>query len=70
MAELLQHLLTVGQVRGHELGSVHFAPLSDLPDRDARLKQDRGEIVKKKFLTKSKTFSHNTTAHHRHIVKV
>lgn len=48
MAELLQHLLAVGQVRGHELGSVHFAPLSDLPDRDARLKQDRGEIVKKK----------------------
>lgn len=37
MAELLQHLLAVGQVRSHKLGSVHLDLLSDSPGGQARL---------------------------------
>lgn len=37
MAELVQHLLTVGQVWGHELGGIHLDFLPYLPGRQARL---------------------------------
>lgn len=41
MAELLQHLLTVGQVWSHELGGIHLDLLPYLPGRQARLEEDR-----------------------------
>lgn len=41
MAELLQHLLAVGQVRSHELGSIHFDLLFHFPGGQARLEEDR-----------------------------
>lgn len=45
MAELLQHLLTVGQVRSHELRSVHLDPLFDSPGGQASLEEGKGNIV-------------------------
>lgn len=41
MAELLQHLLAVGQVRSHELGSVHLDLLPHFPGGQARLEKDK-----------------------------
>lgn len=43
MAELLQHLLAVGQVWSHELGSIHLDLLPDLPGGQARLEEDGGK---------------------------
>lgn len=43
MAELLQHLLTVGQVRSHELGGIHLYLLLHLPRGQALLWDDRKE---------------------------
>lgn len=43
MAVLLQHLLAVGQVRSHKLGSIHLDLLSDSPGGQARLGGQRGE---------------------------
>lgn len=43
MAVLLQHLLAVGQVWSHELGSVHLHLLPDLPGWQARLEEDKGK---------------------------
>lgn len=44
MAELLQHLLAVSQVRSHELGSIHLDLLLDLPGGQARLEEDKGKL--------------------------
>lgn len=41
MAELLQHLLTVGQIWSHELGGIHLDLLPHLPRGQARLGEDR-----------------------------
>lgn len=42
MAELLQHLLAVGQVRSHKLGSIHLDLLFDSPGGQARLGEGGG----------------------------
>lgn len=39
MAELLQHLLAMGQVWSHELGSIHLDLLPDFPGGQARLEE-------------------------------
>ncbi len=52
MAELLQHLLTVSQVRSHELGSIHLDLLLDFSGGQARLEVDRGKIQLTLRLTK------------------
>lgn len=43
MAELLQHLLAMGQVWSHELGSIHLNLLPDFSRGQARLGWDRGK---------------------------
>lgn len=45
MAELLQHLLAVGQVRSHKLGSIHLDLLSDSPGGQARLRGVKKETL-------------------------
>lgn len=40
VAELLQHLLAMSQVRSHELGSIHLDLLPDFPGGQARLEGD------------------------------
>lgn len=42
VTELVQHLLAVGQVWSHELGSIHLDLLPDFPGWQARLEEGRG----------------------------
>lgn len=44
VAELLQHFLAVGQVRSHELGSIHLGLLPNFPGGQARLREDGREF--------------------------
>lgn len=45
VAELVQHLLAVGQVWSHELGGIHLDLLLDLPGGQAGLDMDRGNLI-------------------------
>lgn len=49
MAELLQHLLAMGQVWSHELGSIHLDLLPYFPGGQARLGEDRRIQLKTKL---------------------
>lgn len=45
VAELLQHLLAMGQVWSHELGSIHLDLLPYFPGGQARLGENTGDSL-------------------------
>lgn len=45
VAELVQHLLAVFQIRGHELGRVHFHLFHHFPGGQARLAEGKMQVT-------------------------